>query len=217
MPRTHLPLRAALARACELGVAMQLTSIARDVGEDARNGRLYLPRAWMREAGIDPDAWLAAPRFDAAIGQVIQRLLDAADEEQEHGIHRDADLGARLHGLVGTAGSTLPHGNGRSYGDSCLADSGHVLHMRGLDRVIEADWESGRIVVEAGANVVAACFIIDLPELGGADKLRKLDVPLRFAAPTSFHTPVLRAQRSAITTVYNTTFVSGTGRNAHRS
>ena len=35
----------ALARACELGVAMQLTNIARDVGEDARNGRLYLPRA----------------------------------------------------------------------------------------------------------------------------------------------------------------------------
>jgi 15-cis-phytoene synthase len=48
-----------LARACELGNAMQLTNIARDVGEDARNGRLYLPRSWMREAGIDPQAWLA--------------------------------------------------------------------------------------------------------------------------------------------------------------
>ena len=44
----------ALARACELGVAMQLTNIARDVGEDARLGRLYLPRAWMREAGLEP-------------------------------------------------------------------------------------------------------------------------------------------------------------------
>jgi adenine phosphoribosyltransferase len=30
-----------------------------------------------------------------------------------------------------------------------------------------------------GADLVAACFIIDLPELGGADKLRKLDVPVR--------------------------------------
>src|SRR5437016_7474551 len=30
-----------------------------------------------------------------------------------------------------------------------------------------------------GANVLAACFVIDLPELGGADKLRKLDVPVR--------------------------------------
>jgi adenine phosphoribosyltransferase len=30
-----------------------------------------------------------------------------------------------------------------------------------------------------GADVVAACFIIDLPELGGADKLRNLNVPVR--------------------------------------
>ena len=69
----------ALARACELGVAMQLTNIARDVGEDARNGRLYLPRDWLREAGLDPDAWLAAPRFNEAIGSVVARLLAAAD------------------------------------------------------------------------------------------------------------------------------------------
>ena len=45
----------ALARACDLGVAMQLTNIARDVGEDARLGRIYLPRQWLREAGIDAD------------------------------------------------------------------------------------------------------------------------------------------------------------------
>ena len=69
----------AIARACELGVAMQLTNIARDVGEDARNGRLYLPRAWMRELGIDPQAWLRAPAYTPAIGQVVQRLLRAAD------------------------------------------------------------------------------------------------------------------------------------------
>ena len=71
--------RATLARACELGLAMQLTNIARDVGEDARMGRLYLPRQWMREAGLDPDAWLAAPNFSPALGQVIDRLLAEAD------------------------------------------------------------------------------------------------------------------------------------------
>jgi phytoene synthase len=70
--------RAALARACELGVAMQLTNIARDVGDDAAMGRLYLPRAWMREAGLDPDAWLARPRFSAALASVVRRLLDEA-------------------------------------------------------------------------------------------------------------------------------------------
>ena len=69
----------ALARACELGVAMQLTNIARDVGQDARMGRLYLPHAWMREAGLDPHAWMAQPVHNEALQSVVQRLLDEAD------------------------------------------------------------------------------------------------------------------------------------------
>ena len=72
-----------LARACDLGVAMQLSNIARDVGEDARMGRLYLPRAWMREAGLDPDRWLAEPVHSAALGQVVRRVLDEADRLYE--------------------------------------------------------------------------------------------------------------------------------------
>jgi len=71
--------RALVARACDLGVAMQLTNIARDVGEDARCGRLYLPLEWMRAAAIDPDAWLAQPVFDERLSAVIDRLLRAAD------------------------------------------------------------------------------------------------------------------------------------------
>lgn len=69
----------AVSRACDLGVAMQLTNIARDVGEDARAGRLYLPRVWLREAGLDPDAWLAAPAFETALGEIVARLLDTAE------------------------------------------------------------------------------------------------------------------------------------------
>ncbi len=68
-----------LARACDLGVAMQLTNIARDVGEDAANGRVYLPTELMQATGIDPDEWLAAPAFSAKLGTVIAALLDAAD------------------------------------------------------------------------------------------------------------------------------------------
>ena len=75
-PRSH----DALARACDLGVAMQLTNVARDVGEDAARGRLYLPRAWLREEGVDPDAWLARPTFDRRVGRVIARTLSRADE-----------------------------------------------------------------------------------------------------------------------------------------
>ena len=36
-----------------------------------------------------------------------------------------------------------------------------------------------KLLRQLGATVLAACFVIDLPELGGADKLRKLDVPVR--------------------------------------
>jgi adenine phosphoribosyltransferase len=36
-----------------------------------------------------------------------------------------------------------------------------------------------KLLQQLGAEVLAACFIIDLPDLGGADKLRKLDVPVR--------------------------------------
>lgn len=68
-----------VARACDLGVAMQLTNIARDVGEDARAGRLYLPLTWLRDAGIDPETWLAKPVFDRRIAAIVQGLLDAAD------------------------------------------------------------------------------------------------------------------------------------------
>ena len=79
---------ALVARACDLGTAMQLTNIARDVGEDARAGRLYLPQAWLVEAGIDPDAWLQAPHFSPALGRVVQKLLGAADA-----LYRRADSG----------------------------------------------------------------------------------------------------------------------------
>lgn len=68
-----------LARACDLGVAMQLTNIARDVGEDARNGRIYLPLDWLREAGVAPEAWQAAPAYTPAVQGVVRRMLADAD------------------------------------------------------------------------------------------------------------------------------------------
>ena len=71
--------RRAVARACDMGVAMQLTNIARDIGEDARMGRLYLPRRWFAHAGINAEQWLAKPVQNPAIAQMCQRLLGYAD------------------------------------------------------------------------------------------------------------------------------------------
>src|ERR1700756_5171194 len=36
-----------------------------------------------------------------------------------------------------------------------------------------------KLLRQMGATVLAACFIVDLPDLGGAAKLRALDVPVR--------------------------------------
>ena len=66
----------ALARACDLGVAMQLTNIARDVGEDARD-RPPLPAArtgCARPASTPTRGWPRRPSRPA-LGGVVQRLL----------------------------------------------------------------------------------------------------------------------------------------------
>lgn len=65
----------AIARACDLGIAMQLTNIARDVGEDHRNGRVYLPLDWLKEAGIAAEDISTSP----AVRPLVQRLLTEAD------------------------------------------------------------------------------------------------------------------------------------------
>lgn len=128
---------AALARACDLGVAMQLSNIARDVGEDARMGRLYLPRAWMRDAGIAPDAWLAKPVFSTALGTVVQRVLDEAD---------------RLYARVGAGVACLPLAcrPGINAARFIYAEIGREVARRGLDSV------SARARVSAPRKVALA-------------------------------------------------------------
>ncbi len=134
-----------VARACDMGVAMQLTNIARDVGEDARSGRIYLPLAWLREAGIDPHAWLRAPEYSASLGTVVQRLLDVADclyERAGSGI-------ARL---------PLAYRPGMHAARIVYAEIGRAVERQGLDSVSSRAtvsgqrkvWLAGRAVIEAG-------------------------------------------------------------------
>jgi len=68
----------ALARACDLGLAMQLTNIARDIGEDARAGRVYIPLDWLEEVGISVDALFSNPQPDPRLQALARRLLAQA-------------------------------------------------------------------------------------------------------------------------------------------
>jgi len=67
-----------LFRAADLGIAFQLTNIARDVMDDASVNRFYLPSAWLREAGVSPEQ-VDAPENRDAVFLVVKRLLHEAD------------------------------------------------------------------------------------------------------------------------------------------
>ncbi|WP_431281981.1 phytoene/squalene synthase family protein [Humitalea sp. 24SJ18S-53] len=134
----------AVARAADLGVAMQLTNIARDVGEDARAGRLYLPSDWLLDAGIAPEAWLAAPRFTPALAVVVARLLRAADAH-----YRRAEAGIPLLPAdcrPGIAAARLIY-----------AEIGRVLERQGHDSVSARAVVGGRrkVALLAGAPLLA--------------------------------------------------------------
>ena len=125
-----------MARACDLGIAMQLTNIARDVGEDARSGRLYLPEDWMREAGIDPDKWLMDPVFTPGLGTVVRRLLAAADK-----LYRRAESG-----IAALPSSCRP---GIGAARFIYAEIGREVARRRYDSV------SGRAIVSAPRKALA--------------------------------------------------------------
>jgi 15-cis-phytoene synthase len=68
----------ALKHAADLGMAMQLTNIARDITEDAEMGRIYLPIQWIEEAGMVPEE-IAAPKNRQKLALVMRRLLREAE------------------------------------------------------------------------------------------------------------------------------------------
>ncbi len=73
--------------------------------------------------------------------------------QQGHPQYWGAEIPAQLNSIVSQNSTTLPFGNGRSYGDSCLASSNHVLHMRSLNRFIKFDWENGILTAESGVTL----------------------------------------------------------------
>lgn len=71
--------RAARAFAIDLGIAMQLTNICRDVLEDAGNNRVYLPAERLIARGVLPEDLLLGEADPHAVSSVVLDLLDLAD------------------------------------------------------------------------------------------------------------------------------------------
>lgn len=77
-----------LHRAADLGIAFQLANIARDIVEDARVGRVYLPAEWLAAEGLT-GANLAEPGHRPALARMTRRLAEMADDYR-----RSARVGA---------------------------------------------------------------------------------------------------------------------------
>lgn len=70
----------ALARAIDLGVAMQFSNIARDVDDDAELGRVYLPEEWLSDVQLKREDVLRQPNCAAA---VATRLVETAERSYD--------------------------------------------------------------------------------------------------------------------------------------
>jgi phytoene synthase len=89
-PEDH---RRAVAHARSLGVAMQLTNILRDVGEDAERGRCYLPADELARVGLSRDDVLAR-RIDPATD--AWRSLMQLESQRARTLYREAVPGIAL-------------------------------------------------------------------------------------------------------------------------
>ena len=71
--------RETLRRASDLGIAFQLSNIARDIADDHRAGRCYLPETWLAEAGLTRGDLLLEQNRDALVG-LVARVCSLADD-----------------------------------------------------------------------------------------------------------------------------------------
>lgn len=136
-------LPAVLARACDLGVAMQLTNICRDVGEDARAGRLYLPLDMLRRHGIDPERFLADPVCTPALRAVVAELLAEAEKLYDRALCGIAALPASTR--IGISAARLLYreiGRGVSGGIDPVAQRSVVATPRKLALLLDAIGQS---------------------------------------------------------------------------
>jgi phytoene synthase len=99
-----------LERAADLGIAFQLSNIARDIREDDENGRCYIPQEWLSELAIPRDR-LLDPAHRVGLIEIVGRivvLVDAYDASARRGVNRlpfrsrmAVLAAARIYGAIG--------------------------------------------------------------------------------------------------------------------
>lgn len=134
--------------AVDLGIAMQLTNIARDVAEDAARDRVYLPGSWLAEEGTSHTDVLEG-RNSERIVRVVHRLLDLAEF-----YYRSADAGLRYLPFRARLAVALAARRYRGIGLAVRARGAEAL----ADRTVLGLWQRARYLLGAPFVAVAHGF-----------------------------------------------------------
>lgn len=135
-----------LDRACDLGLAFQLTNIARDLVEDAGVGRCYMPAVWLREAGLER-AELAEPAQREALAGLAARLVEIAEPYYQSALGGLSALPPRSAWAIATA-----HGVYREIGIRVKAMGAQAWD----GRVSTSTGAKLRIMLAGGGRVVSS-------------------------------------------------------------
>ena len=135
---------ATLDRACDLGLAFQLSNIARDVGEDAAAGRCYLPADWLAEMGIADDVMAPAHRQGLArLGARLGGLATAYEASARRGTpalsFRSAWAVLAAAGLYGAIGREVALLGERAWDARVMTSRAAKLRF-----VARAGWQAAR-------------------------------------------------------------------------
>ena len=71
--------------AIDLGIAMQLTNIARDIYEDAIMNRVYLPKEWLREISIEHLKNDSINKIQPKMKDILKKLIDLSEVYYQNG------------------------------------------------------------------------------------------------------------------------------------
>lgn len=93
-----------LEKAVHLGIALQLTNISRDIGDDFRVSKIYLPSTWLNELGVPPED-LLDPKLSTSVESLVARLLKESEAYYASGLTGLKDLPWRCALAVAIAAS----------------------------------------------------------------------------------------------------------------
>ena len=71
--------------AVDLGIAMQLTNIARDIYEDATMNRVYLPKEWLQDISVEQLTNNSNQEIQTLMSKIIKKLIDLSEVYYQNG------------------------------------------------------------------------------------------------------------------------------------